>query len=410
MDVDVAREAICRQNGVAQERLAPIFRKVAVEGDALAQAMVPWLGRCWRRTVGSWLDPDALGQLKDGARGPVQAAWSWALESSSGHYSSAPRKTSWGEVWKAVGDLSYYPPSTDSADNARQGYGTYRDAHEALPYKRRRHLEGAVQALHDRIKETCQLLRQPPGELLIVPPETHPPRHAQLAQGHLGRLVVGDLAALVAKGADLEERLATGRADWSEALSWVQEADSLLKSSLQGVRLLFYAEKSIKACRSPLVADPRLLARAYTAFVLSYLREVQTRMPDYIEASGQQVPEPQVSMTFSGGTFIGGQFAARISNIHSTVAGIHQEGHVDVAEALRALQQAVVADSMDDDRRSDLLDNVEYLAQAAAAPAGERNRGLTRAAVGALTAAAAGGSALSQALESWGSVLQRLFG
>ncbi|MBU6530737.1 hypothetical protein [Streptomyces mayonensis] len=409
MDVDAAQTAIRRQNRIAQERLAPIFRDVAVEGDALAQAIAPWLGRCWRRTVRTWLEPDGLGQLKEGARGPVKAAARWARESSPGHHSSARATTSWGKVWKAVDGLSYHPPTIRDALNARYGIGAYEDADDA-DNKSRRHLESAVQSLHDLIKETGQLLRRPPGELLVVPEKTRPPRHAQLAQGRLGRLAAEDLADLVAKGMDLEQSLSTGRADWPEALAWTQEADAVLRSSLQGVRLDGDAERSIKACRSPLVADPRRLARASTVFVLSYLREVQARMPDYIEASGQQAPEPQVSMTFSGGTFIGGQFAARISNIHSTVAGIHQEGHVDVAEALRALQQAVVADNMDDNRRSDLLDNVEYLAQAAAAPAGERNRGLARAAMGALTAAATGGSALSQALESWGSVLHRLFG
>ncbi|MGW2034326.1 hypothetical protein [Streptomyces sp. NPDC001811] len=401
MDANAAREAIRQQDRLARQALAVLLRRVAAEGDALADAVGPWLGRCWRRTVGSWRDPEALGELKDGAREAVRAAAAWAWEEPN---------TSWSEVKAAVLDLSYHLPSMGSIDNTRYAYGTYEDAHHRVPFKTKRHLEAAVADLHSLMKELARHLRQPPSEVLPVPEELHPGRYGSLAKGHLARLVVADLGILADEGGALEQRLAAGRAEWPESLAWIERAGLFLTATLNGFERFSRAEAAVKACRSPLVAEPRVIARAHTVLVLSYLREVQALMPDYIEASGQRVPEPQVSMTFSGGTFVGGQFAARISNIHSTVAGIHQDGRTDVAEALRALESAVLADQMDDDRRSDLLDNVEYLAQAATAPPEERNRGLTRAAVSALTAAAASGSALNGALESWGSVLHRLFG
>ncbi|MFC9282826.1 hypothetical protein [Streptomyces collinus] len=401
MDVDAAREAIRRQDRLARQELAVVLCRVAAEGDALADAVGPWLGNCWRRTVGSWRDPRALGELKGGAREAVRAAADWAWEEPT---------TSWSEVKAVLRDLPYHPPSMGSVDNTRHAYGAYEDAHQQRPFKTKRHLEAAVADLHSLMKELARHLREPPREVLPVPEVLHPPRYGSLAKGRLARLVVGDLTAMAEEGDSLEQRLADGRAQWPEALAWIERAGSLLTATLQGFQPFSRAEEGVRMCRSPLVPEPRVLARAHTVLVLSYLREVQALMPDYIEASGQRLPEPQVSMNFSGGTFIGGQFAARISNIHSTVAGIHQEGRTDVAEALRALESAVLADRMDDDRRSDLLDNVEYLTQAAATPPEERNRGLTRAAVAALTTAAAGGSALNAALETWSQVLHKLFG
>src|SRR5262249_28321187 len=64
---------------------------------------------------------------------------------------------------------------------------------------------------------------------------------------------------------------------------------------------------------------------AYIAIIVNYLAEVQQLMPAYAEASGQKKPEPRVSMIFSDSTFYGGQFAAQIANINSTIAGIFRD-------------------------------------------------------------------------------------
>ncbi|WP_326673371.1 hypothetical protein [Streptomyces canus] len=409
MDVDAAREAIGLQDKLARQRLVPVLRKVAAEGDAHADALTPWLGRAWKRNSGTWGDSDPLGRLKNGAESAFIAAKNWAQESDNAGYHRYTLKTSWEEVRKAVRDLQYHPPSLRQVENSHHDDSPYEGVGKPPPFTRRRHTETAVQTLHDHIRELAELLRKPPNGLLVIPRQAHAPRHGNLEEGRLGRLVNEDLAATVKTGSDLSERLAQGNADWSEAHTWIKGAGNLLRVSLGSVAVgLHMMDAAVAACQSPLIADSRLLARAYTVIALSYMNEVQTRMPDYIEASSQQ-PDPHVSMTFSGGTFIGGQFAARINNVHSAITGMHQEGRIDVAEALRALQQAVMADSMEDERRSDLLDNVEYLAQAAATPLEERNKGISRAALAALTAAAAGGSALSSALDSWGSVLHKLF-
>jgi hypothetical protein len=114
-------------------------------------------------------------------------------------------------------------------------------------------------------------------------------------------------------------------------------------------------------------------------------------------------------MNFSGGNFYGGQFAAQIANINSTIAGVVQHGDAEVARALQALEQAVLAQSgLGDGERQDLLDNIEYLAQAGQAPPEKRNRGLVKSVIAALTTAATAGTELGKAIEVWGSVLHRL--
>jgi hypothetical protein len=132
-------------------------------------------------------------------------------------------------------------------------------------------------------------------------------------------------------------------------------------------------------------------------------------MPDYTEASGQDIPEAKVSMSISGGTFIGGQFAGQIANVDSTIAGIVQHGQEDMRQALLALKQAVLSQpGLDDEQRGDLLDSVEYLAEAAQAPPEKRKRGIVKSALTALKAAAIAGSELSRALDAWDAVLHKL--
>jgi hypothetical protein len=114
-------------------------------------------------------------------------------------------------------------------------------------------------------------------------------------------------------------------------------------------------------------------------------------------------------MTFSGGTFFGGQFAAQIANIDSTIAGVVQHGSPDMAAALRALEQAVMTqDNLDEDQRRDLLDNVGYLAEAAQATPQKRNRGIVKSVLAALKLAAISGGALNQAMDAWGEILHKL--
>lgn len=430
MDIEAALEAVRSQDLRLCERLVTYLHEAAREGDAHADALAPWLGRSWKRNPTAWLESDApwlnrsrrrnfivnlvnygntdgLGRLKEDAERIYLDARSWLYQSVGAWESRGYAKaSSWVKLQKAVRGISYFGPSERTLRNLH-GSSLYADVPDG-GFTRREVTERAVRQLHDHIRELTALLRgQQPDRMLSVPDVLQHPRQGKIKPGLLGRILAEDIASEISKGRDLLERLTRKETDWTEAQSWIKEADALLQDSLS-IFGYYRLDKSIEACQSPLVDDPFLLARAYAALTISYLEEVQAHMPDYIEASGQQSPEP--SFIINGGNFYGSQFATRISNINLAVAGIRLEGRTDIADALRAIQQAVLADGLDDDQRADLIDSVEYLAQAAEAPPEERNRGIARAALAALSGAAASGTALSAALESWGSVLHRLFG
>ncbi|MEA5366612.1 hypothetical protein VA596_44275 [Amycolatopsis sp., V23-08] len=251
---------------------------------------------------------------------------------------------------------------------------------------------------------------QVPGSLIKVPEVVHAPRFARLNPGILARLLSEDLAARIEAGRELEKTAETAGVMSPPIQKWVEEASDVLgglsPEVLHGFTRLVSGSA---ACGCLGVTSPIELARAYLALGLDYLEEVRERMPDYAEASGQLAPEPRVSMTFEGGTFNGAQFAGTISNVDSTIAGVVNQSGSDTAAALKALEQAVLSESRwSKDEKRDLLDNVECLAEAAEKPPEKRNRGMLKSVLSALTAAAAGGTAVGKVMDSWGDVLHKI--
>lgn len=112
----------------------------------------------------------------------------------------------------------------------------------------------------------------------------------------------------------------------------------------------------------------------------------------------------------TGGEFHGVQFAAGdIENNHSTVAGAVSGGGAPIEQALSSIRQAIQEDVvLSEDERADLLDGVEYLADAARQPAEKRNRGMIKSALSALAMAAATGTELGKALNAWDEVFRTL--
>ncbi|MFE7311266.1 hypothetical protein ACFU8A_43490, partial [Streptomyces sp. NPDC057546] len=250
-----------------------------------------------------------------------------------------------------------------------------------------------------------------PDMLLDVPEETRPPRRARLAQGEIGRLLVEDLNTQIEDCRSLDASLNAGTSTWSAAHDWISSMSFFLRQCLghavaDGFDRL---TQGLKACDYPLIARPESLARAYLCLGSSYLEEVVALMPDYAGAAGQTTPQSHVSMSFSGGTFYGGQFAAQIANINSSISGLSQQGGTEVADALKALEQAVLSQAdLDEEQRRDLLDNVGYLGEVAQLPPEQRNRGIIRSALAALSLAASSGNDLNQAMDAWGGVLHNL--
>jgi hypothetical protein len=173
-----------------------------------------------------------------------------------------------------------------------------------------------------------------PDRVITAPDDLHPPRHGHLKEGMLARLVAEDLAARIGAGRALEASLTRWEQIWPAAPDWVDDVNEVLAGLEPEVRISSGVFFGLIACESALVPGAVYLCRAYLVLALAYLEEVQERMPDYAQASGQAAPEPAVSVTVSGGTFYGGRFASPITNIDSVIAGALRDGGPNTADAL----------------------------------------------------------------------------
>lgn len=391
MDGDGSRSSIREQNPMAYERLRRLLAKQGHEADVLAETLTPWIDRAWvkirRKGPYGRIRPEALPLLQHACRWAVtaddEAASAWRGLLSRG---SSPSFGLWHDL--------------QSAEDFGQPDRTFA----------RDYIERTVRSVRDKLKHGAKEIREfrLPEQLLDIP-DVHPPRHALLKKGVLARLVIEDLEAQIEAGRALEASWAAGRHEGLTTVAWRETVAEILKGLTpdvaQGFMWLTFCSR---ACASSVV-DTWLIERAYLTLSIIFLEEVRERMADYAEASGQGEPKSAVSMTFSGGTFFGGQFAAQIANIDSTIAGVVQHGSPDMAAALRALEQAVMTqDNLDEDQRRDLLDNVGYLAEAAQATPQKRNRGIVKSVLAALKLAAISGGALNQAMDAWGEILHKL--
>ncbi|MBF6173632.1 hypothetical protein [Nocardia blacklockiae] len=252
-----------------------------------------------------------------------------------------------------------------------------------------------------------------------------PPRYTSLRDGINKSYFSGDLGQVIRAGQERVGQL--GRlgnergdvpSDVAEAIErWVEEGFKLLRGlrvsehSLDAGRnpadeFLFFVQ-NWKAYKNPYIDSGVRFAECVLFLGVVYLEEVRKNMPDYIESSAQK-SQPQYSITINGGT-IYGPVAMRLEAINSSIAGIMKQGTSDLAEALKALESAIIADTDgDDELRQDLLDNLELLANEAKSPPGERKRGVVKSLVTALKNAALSGPEIAKAMEAWGGILNTL--
>lgn len=351
---------------VARRRLRPLLDELGRRCDAVAASLEPWRGKAWKWYPGQGTLLEPRGYVRPEANTALGEARRLLDSTGSGRFQPL-----WREWDNATGFL-YNPPSLSSIEYSNGARRAPYDFHSGTSHLTKDHVDQAVAALIGNIRKVATACREANPECLIhVPEGIHPPRHAVFGEGILSRLFAEDLSACIENCKETVAAVATATSVSPVILAWRDSTSRFLQRHLgSGVQFGFDSVmKSAGACSSPLVADPHALGRAFMALGLAYLEEVRGRMPDYAEASGQAAPEPRVSLTFSGGNYYGGQFAAQIANIRSSVAGVHQDGGAGIADALTALGQAVLAqENLDDDQRRDLLDNVEYLAGAAGEP------------------------------------------
>lgn len=245
--------------------------------------------------------------------------------------------------------------------------------------------------------------------VIRVPGEIHAPQRGRLNDGVSARFIIEDIAEQIEIGRALHATMANGWTPNRDIEAWSHKTAGILGRLKADCSSSFWGlVDGAKTCTSPSVSDPASLGRAYLTLGLEYLGEVAERMPEYVEQTNEVSPG-RVSLNFNGGNFYGGQFAGKIENINSTIAGVVQRGSSDIGDALTALEQAVLNQpGLVDEQRSDLLDHVGYLATAAQTEPEERNRGIIRTVLAALTTAAASGQHLQAAMNSWGGVLHQI--
>jgi hypothetical protein len=277
-----------------------------------------------------------------------------------------------------------------------------------------------LRGLHTFLLEAPQKLRHlGQHNVFIEPEEQHPPRGREISldRVHLD-FFAADLAECIAAGTQLDAALAANTADAAAFRDWAGATGRLLamltvNASLAGPAVSAYGGFQTLTYQPlldhPVVPDPARLCRAHLSLGFGYLIELKALIPEYQQSVAPSEKGPDMSVNISGGNFFGAQIASQIQNIRSTIAGITQDGNNDLAAAITALEHAVTAQgSLSDKEREDLLGNIGFLAQAARTAPDKRNRGVIKAVLRALTAAAQTGTELATALATWETVLHTL--
>lgn len=447
MEGDVAREVIRTQNLTLREHILLLVNEQTARADEVLETIAPWLNKPWREQAQfvrardlQYADPryfPAGGTIPPGhnkdkcdvrprpeLRKALQDAYEWMKDE---------RKE--GDRWRAWRDLPLLSIDSlrilwrddDEDDEIDPGMWTNfsvldRAAELSLTVRlkiliqpnvcwNRNILIREVRKTYEQISKLARRLSpMEVPEFLPLPEDVHPPLHGRINDGILARLLSKEVAQLIYSGHALSNSLGFRASTPPDVMSWREGAIEVLTNGFGNVVSERFSQLTYGAyaCAAP-VPDSSMLADAYLTLGLIYLEEVQERVSDYAEASGQAMSEPRVSMTFRGSTFHGAQFAAQIANIDSTISGVISTGGGEVAQALRALERAVLSqDALDDEQRQDLLDNISDLADAAQTPAERRNRGRVKSALAFLNAAACGATEVAKALEAWGPILHRL--
>ncbi|MEV0684750.1 hypothetical protein AB0I35_12885 [Nocardia sp. NPDC050378] len=256
-------------------------------------------------------------------------------------------------------------------------------------------------------KLSDQLLAiQPPayfGEPRYYPPE----RHGGIVPGFLARLIAQDiddliveLTVTISSSDELRNLGALTREKKAKILTTLDRLTPVTISAnyLQSIEPFSFSETAL--------LDSTDMAAAFLSISVHYLKDVQSKMADYSEASGQS---SNYSVQINGGNFYGSQVALQISNIDSSISTVVNQGNSQLADALEAVKQAAMTDpAIPNDRRTDLIDNVEYLAESASEAPEARNRGIVRSVLASLNSAASTAPQLAQALETWGGILNSI--
>ncbi|MGS2809426.1 hypothetical protein [Nocardia sp. MW-W600-9] len=258
-----------------------------------------------------------------------------------------------------------------------------------------------------QLKSLASLFREAaPPTFLSASQYRGAPRHGNIKAGSLARLITEDLDEHAQHLIDMYAN--ADRADRGSLQQKFSDIiDTLYRLEPAEVRLRFVGYTSDVRFADVDPLGNALLRQAYLAIAIHYTKDVQARMIDYAEASGQIPQQATYAININGGTI--NQVGHQIHNIDSSISTVLNQGHDQLGAALEAIKQAASgAPELCDNDRQDLLDNIKYLADAATTAPEQRNRGIVRSALSSINSAATAAPHLSQALASWRTILNTL--
>jgi hypothetical protein len=413
MDLAAAYDVIAEQDQIVRERIKQRLAELSRQGLGHADAVGLWRGRAWTGT------PLVLarGYFSTGSRGPfgrVKADAVQPLKDASTWYYHADIELS--RLRKVFSCIAAEEQGSKAVD-AEEAGGLISFEGDPFTYEepkyKREYLNNAVRALHGQLLHFASTLegRLTDEPALVAPKDIHPPRYGKINSGILGRLLIEDLEAALTDGRALTTSLAEGSLRRTALKHWREHVSTGVLSKLSpDVGSAFSGIlKYVDRYSHDFVADGDRLAAAYLVISLNYLEEVRDRIEAYAEASGQVKAVPNVSMIVNGGVVHSAQVAAEINNTNASIAKISRQRNGEIADALKALQGATLSEhSFSDEQRREILEHIDFLAQAAQAEPGKRAPSIVRSVLKALGVAATGGTELGHALAAWDQVLNQL--
>jgi hypothetical protein len=139
------------------------------------------------------------------------------------------------------------------------------------------------------------------------------------------------------------------------------------------------------------------------------LRDIETGFIGGRDVSAAQKPTVLNNITVNR-SVVGTINTGNVEKIDVSLTHLHHSGRDDAKDALKALTEAILGATMPEDQKGELIEQVAFLSEEAAADADKRRPALIKPVLGALTQAAGTVSAMAGAWQAAEPILRGIFG
>jgi len=139
------------------------------------------------------------------------------------------------------------------------------------------------------------------------------------------------------------------------------------------------------------------------------LRDIETGFIGGRDVSAAQKPTVLNNITVNR-SVVGSINTGNVEKIDVSLTHLHNSGRDDAKEALKALTEAILAATIPEAQKGELIEQVAFLSEEAAADVDKRRPALVKPVLGALTEAAGTVSAIAGAWHAAEPILRSIFG